>query len=366
MTIPTHIAVLIGEDRGIGRSTGWQLASPTAQSLGIFTSIIAAAAMVSCGGEAPPPAPAQAASASAAKNGVEPPPAAPAAPAASTAAPGSPRRAAPSPVATFTGFAKPESVLYDAANDRYLVSNINGTPGAEDNNGFISVLSPDGRVTNLKWIEGGKNKVRLDAPTGSAIANGVLYVADLKTVRMFDLATGAPKGDIAIPGTTLLNDVAAAPDGKVYVSDSGIEIGASGNLQATTGTDAVYVIEKGKPRALAKTTGLHIPNGLAWTGKGLVVCSSGAPEVFRLDDKGEKRDVTTAPGGRLDGLISLGDSLLVSSHEASAVLRGKLGGTFEVVIPDQKSPADIGYDTKRGRILVPQVMADTVDVYELR
>ncbi|WP_437596814.1 SMP-30/gluconolactonase/LRE family protein [Sorangium sp. So ce590] len=340
-----------------------------ARTRGRFTSIAAAAAMVSCGGETPPPALAPAASASAAPiatNSVEPPPAAPAAPAASTAAPELPRLPAPSPVARYTGFAKPESVLYDADNDRYLVSNINGNPDDKDNNGFISVLSPDGQVTNLKWIEGGKAKVKLDAPTGSAIAKGVLYVADLTTVRMFDLKTGAPKGEIAIPGTTLLNDVAAAPDGKVYVSDSGFKIGAIGNLEATS-SDAMYVIEKGKAKALVKTTDLHMPNGIAWSDKGLVVCSSGAPEVFRLDEKGAKQDATTtAPGGRLDGLISLGDSLLVTSHEASAVLRGKLGGTFEVAIPEQKTPADIGYDTKRGRVLVPHVMADTVDVYELR
>ncbi|XXX72344.1 SMP-30/gluconolactonase/LRE family protein [Sorangium sp. So ce134] len=336
-----------------------------ARSPGILTSIVAAAAMVSCGGEAPPPALAPAASAPAAPvaaSSAEAPPAAPAAP----AAPEPPRPAAPSPVVTYTGFAKPESVLYDADNDRYLVSNINGNPDARDNNGFISVLSPDGQVTNLKWIEGGKNKVKLDAPTGSAIAKGVLYVADFTTVRMFDLKTGAPKGEIAIPGTTLLNDVAAAPDGKVYVSDSGFKIGATGNLEATS-SDAMYVIEQGKAKALAKTTDLRMPNGLAWTDKGLVVCASGAPEVFRLDEKGAKRDVTTtAPGGRLDGVISVGDSLLVTSHDASAVLRGKLGGTFEVAIPEQKTPADIGYDTKRGRVLVPHVLVDTVDVYELR
>ncbi|WP_438010675.1 SMP-30/gluconolactonase/LRE family protein [Sorangium sp. So ce321] len=260
----------------------------------------------------------------------------------------------------------PESVLYDADNDRYLVSNVNGNPSDRDNNGFISVLSPDGQVTNLRWIEGGKNKVKLDAPTGSAIVKGVLYVADLKTVRMFDLTTGAPKGEIAIPGVTLLNDVAAAPDGTVYVSDSGFTIGATGNLEATS-SDAVYVIEKGKARLLAKTTDMHMPNGIAWTDKGLVVCSSGAPEVFRLDEKGARQDVTTtAPGGRLDGLVSVGDSLLVTSHEASAVLRGKLGGPFEIAIPEQKTPTDIGYDTKRGRVLVPHVMEDRVDVHELK
>ncbi|WP_437815436.1 SMP-30/gluconolactonase/LRE family protein [Sorangium sp. So ce1078] len=334
-----------------------------ARLLDTFTSVAVAAAMASCGGKTPPRALAPAASASsaapAATNSVEPPPAAPAAPAA-------PRPAAPGPVATYTGFAKPESVLYDADNDRYLVSNVNGNPNDKDNNGFISVLSPDGQVTELKWIEGGKNKVKLDAPTGSAIVKGVLHVADLTTVRMFDLKTGAPKGEIAIPAATLLNDVAAAPDGKVYVSDSGFKIGATGNLEATS-SDAIYVIEKGKARLLAQTTAMHMPNGIAWTDKGLVVCSSGAPDVFRLDEKGARQDVTTtAPGGRLDGLVSVGDSLLVTSHEASAVLRGKLGGTFEVAIPEQKTPTDIGYDTKRGRVLVPHVMEDKVDAYELK
>lgn len=337
-----------------------------ARFLHTFTSVVVAAAMASCGGEAPPPAVAPAAPppsvAPAATSRVDSPPAAPSAP----AAPESPKLAAPRPVVTYTGFAMPESVLYDADNDRYLVSNVNGNPNDRDNNGFISVLSPDGQVTDLKWIEGGKGKVKLDAPTGSAIVKGVLYVADLKTVRMFDLETGAPKGEIAIPGATLLNDVAAAPDGKVYVSDSGFTIGATGNLEATS-SDAVYVIEKGKVRLLAKTTDLHMPNGIAWTDQGLVVCSSGAPEVFRLDDKGARQGVTTtAPGGRLDGLVAVGDSLLVTSHEASAVLRGKLGGTFEIAIPEQRTPTDIGYDTKRGRVLVPHVMEDRVDVYELK
>jgi hypothetical protein len=52
------------------------------------------------------------------------------------------------------GFKTPESILHDAVGDVYLVSNINGTPSAKDNNGFISRVSPDGKVQTLKWIEG--------------------------------------------------------------------------------------------------------------------------------------------------------------------------------------------------------------------
>jgi len=272
--------------------------------------------------------------------------------------------AAPTPVARYTGLATPESVLYDADEDRYLVSNINGKPTDKDNNGFIAVLSPEGQVTTLKWIEGGAKKVKLDAPKGMAITGGVLYVADIGVVRTFDVKTGAPKADIAIPGATFLNDVAAGPDGKVYVSDSGMKVGPSGF--DPTGTDAVYAIDKGKPKAIAKSTELKRPNGVAWSDKGLLVATFASNEVYRLDDKGAKQNVTTTPKGSLDGLIVLGDRLLVTSWDGSAIYKGSLGGGFEAVLSDQKSPADIGYDTKRGRVLVPHFLEDTVEAYEIK
>lgn len=271
---------------------------------------------------------------------------------------------AASPVVRYSGFSMSESVLYDADNDRYLVSNINGMDAATDN-GFISVLSPDGEVTELKWIEGGKNGVVLNAPTGATIVDGVLYVADTPVVRRFDLATGAPLGGVEVPGITVLNDLAADPEGNIYVTDSGFRVGAGG-MPEPTGTDAVFVIKDDRATLLVRSLDLHMPNGIEWTDQGLVVCATGAAEVYRLDAAGTKQDVTTTPGARLDGIVSLGDTLLVTSHAVNAVLRGKLGGTFEVAIPAQPSPANISYDTKRGRVLVPQVLGNEVDVYELK
>jgi sugar lactone lactonase YvrE len=315
-----------------------------------------------CGGETPPPEPPP----------PPPPPtvaapvasAEPAAPPASAAPAEPPKPAAPSPATKYTGLSTPESVLYDADADRYLVSNINGKPADKDNNGFISALSPDGQVTTLKWIEGGKNKVKLDAPKGMGIAKGVLYVADISSVRMFDLKSGASKGDIAIPGATFLNDIATGPDGKVYVSDTGVKVGEKGF--EPTGTDAVYVIDKGHAKALAKSPDLGGPNGLLVTDKGVVVVSMGSSEVYSLDDKGKKTNVSKPPTGMLDGVVALGDSLLVTSWQGSAIYKGTLGGTFDLVLADQKSPADIGYDTKRGRVLVPHFTEDTVESYDLK
>ncbi len=328
--------------------------------------VAGAALSCGCGGETPPPAAPAAASASpapvASASAPEPAASASAAPEACATAPAKP--APPAPVVKYTGFASPESVLYDAEADRYLVSNINGKGVDKDDNGFISELSPDGQVKNLKWIEGGKNKVKLDGPKGLALVKGVLYVADISVVRMFDAKTGAPKGDVPIAGSTFLNDVAAGPDGKVYVSDSGLKAGANGF--EPDGTDAVYVIEKGKAKALAKGTDLGAPNGLLVTDKGLVVVSFGSGEVYRLDEKGKKQDVSKPPAGALDGIVAVGDSFLVSSWQGSAIYRGKVGGPFEVVFSDLKSPADIGYDTKRGRVLVPHFLEDTVEVFDLK
>jgi hypothetical protein len=323
------------------------------------------AALAACGGQTPPATspPVGAASASAAKDSA-PQSASSAAPPAAEA----PKPAAPAPVVTFTGgFQKPESAVYDAEADRYLVSNINGVGLAKDNNGFISVLSPEGQVTELKWIEGGKKKVTLDGPKGLVIVKGILYASDITAVRMFDLKTGAPKGEIQIAGSTSLNDIAAAPDGKIYVSDTGKKIGADGKTLEPNGQDAIYVIEKGKAKVFSKNTELGEPNGILWTDKGLVaVTNDDSGEIYRLDSKAKRLDITKMPAGNLDGLLALNDSLLVTSWKASAIFRGKLGGTFDVALSGLNAAADIGYDTKRSRLLVPLLKDNTVLVFDFK
>ncbi len=273
--------------------------------------------------------------------------------------------AAPTPVFRLTdGILTPESVLYDEANDRYLVSNINGKPDEADNNGYIAEVSPDGKVVKAKFIAGGVDKVKLDAPKGTGIAGGILYVSDITVVRKFDLKTGAPKGEIAVPGATFLNDIAVAKDGRVFVSDTGVKAGAKGF--DPTGTDAVYVIDKGKLKTVAKGKDLGGPNGVLAVDKGVLVVTFSNNELYRLDEKGVKQDVTKLPGGALDGIAQAGDKLLVSSWQTSSVYRGTLGGTFEVVLSELKGPADIGFDSKRQRVLVPRFLDNAVEVYDLK
>jgi hypothetical protein len=121
------------------------------------------------------------------------------------------------------GFATPESVLHDTGADVYLVSNVNGAPTEKDGNGFISRVSPDGQVLDLKWIDGTAAGVTLNAPKGLAIDGGRLYVADIDCIRIFDESTGAPAGEVCVEGASFLNDVGTARGGGVLFTDSGLD-----------------------------------------------------------------------------------------------------------------------------------------------
>jgi sugar lactone lactonase YvrE len=328
------------------------------------------AVLAACGGNEPPAQPPPPTTASAMSEAPPPPPpTASAAPAASEAPAASTAPAKPTPVLSLhdAGFNTPESVYYDAKKDVYLVSNINGSPTATDNNGYISRVAPDGSKVEAKWIEAGKNGVKLDAPKGSVIVNGTLYVADITRLRTFDATSGKPKADIALPGCTFANDVTSGPDGKVYVSDSGIKFDDKGNPTPTK-SDAVYVVDKNRAKILAKGEDLGHPNGVLWSGDKLWVVTFGTGEIYSLDKAGKKADAQKLPKGALDGIVGpLADgSYLVSSWEASGIFRGKPGSDWNLALTDLKAPADIGYDTKRNLVLVPLFMDSAVEAYSMQ
>ena len=278
-----------------------------------------------------------------------------------TAAPAAPKPA----MSIAEGLLAPESVFYDADSDTYLVSNVNGDPSAKDNNGFIAEVSPDGKMVNPKVAAGGNGGVTLNAPKGLAVRDGILYVADLDAVRMFDRKSGAPKGEVKVPGSTFVNDLSFGPDGLLYVTDSGLTPKFEGS-----GTDGVYVIAPGKKptlRTLVKAKTLNRPNGILATKDSLFVVTFGAAELMTLDLKGKsKGPSTTLPKGSLDGVVMVGDELVVSSWEGSALYRGKPGGEFKELISKLEGPADIGYDSKRNRVLVPLMKENRLEAWELK
>jgi hypothetical protein len=69
---------------------------------------------------------------------------------------------------------------------------------------------------------------------------------------------------------------------------------------------------------------------------------------------GAPSTVVQLPAGQLDGIVRLEDgSLLVSSWETNTVYRVRPDNTVDVAADSVTSPADIGYDSRRRRLLIP-------------
>ena len=56
----------------------------------------------------------------------------------------------------------------------------------------------------------------------------------------------------------------------------------------------------------------------------------------------------------------------MSSWEGGAIYKGKPGGEFAPVVPHLESPADIGWDSKRKRVLVPLFNENAVEIYDVK
>lgn len=249
------------------------------------------------------------------------------------------------------GLSTPESVLHDPLTDVYLVSNINGSPLEADDNGFVSLVSPGGKVLSRKWIDGASDSVTLNAPKGMALAGDYLFVADMTVLRRFDRRTGAPRGEFPIPGATFLNDVAAGEDGSVYFTDSGLRGGGAGF--EPSGTDAVYRLTfLGKLDTLARGDSLGRPNGIALAGDSVWVVGFGSGELYRVVD-GTRTDIVKLPGGSPDGLVIAFGDFFISSWAGAAVFRGRPGGPFVEILRGLNAPADLGHDLWRNRLLIP-------------
>lgn len=263
---------------------------------------------------------------------------------------------------TITGdFQTPESVLHDPTADVYLVSNINGDPLGKDDNGYIVRVSPDGQVTDPRWIDGARDGVTLHAPKGMALRGDTLFVADIDSLRAFERTSGAPLGAWGAAGVTFLNDVAAGPDGTIHVTDSGFTTGFE-----PSGSDAVYALSNGALTAVVKSPDLGRPNGIVAHDGGLVAVGFGG-NTTRLIADGQASVGTSLPTGQLDGVVRLSDgTLLVSSWEGSAVYSIAPDGTVATRVSDVEAPADLGLDEARGRVLIPLFNGNRIEVRPVR
>lgn len=253
------------------------------------------------------------------------------------------------------GFSGPESALHDAEADVYLVSNLVGSPSEKDGDGFISRVSPAGEVLDLRWIDGTAEGTTLHAPKGMGMFGDTLIVADVDEVRLFDRRSGRPIGNWSVEGATFLNDVAVAADGTVYVSDTGIRF-EEGEAQ-DAGTSRIYAFSLDGSRRTVDTGDYTRINGLAVADDRLYGVTSGSGRVFVIEGE-TLSELPELPGLGLDGVVVTERGLLISDWDTETVYLLRDNGSLSVIARNVASPADIGIDRRRGRLLIPGLTTD--------
>lgn len=270
-------------------------------------------------------------------------------------------------IASTAGFSAPESAIYDADQDVFFVTNMNGNPGAKDGNGFISRLRADGAIDSLKFIAGGRGRATLNAPKGTALVGDTLWVADIDALRGFNKRTGAPVATIEFGRRArFLNDLAAGPDKTLYITDTGIQIDAKGNM-THPGPDRIFSVGPDrKTRVAAEGAILASPNGITWDAAKhrFIVVSFGGTSLLAWQPGSAPTAIGTGPGGH-DGVEVLADGRALISSWADSTVFIFANGQSSTVITGVSSPADIGLDARRNRVAIPQLMGDRVQLWQL-
>jgi sugar lactone lactonase YvrE len=257
------------------------------------------------------------------------------------------------------GVQAPESAYYDAASKSLFLSQIGAGGGkAKDGDGWITKLTLEGKVTTAKWFTG------LNAPKGLRRANGVLWVSDIDRLVGIEIATGKQHAAHEIEDAQFLNDVAAGPDGTIYVSD----------MPAST----IYQLKDGKISVLDGGQHLDSPNGLLVDGDHLLIGGWGKDldesftekvqgRLLSLDLKTkEVTAITKSPTGNLDGVeLDGGGGYFVTDWKAGKLMHISAGGAVKIIATLPLGTADHAYLPAQKLLILPRMMENKVTAFDL-
>jgi sugar phosphate isomerase/epimerase/sugar lactone lactonase YvrE len=256
----------------------------------------------------------------------------------------------------------PESAYFDKGSQAWYVSSLGGgfVSLEEDGYGWISKLDKDGKIIKGRWVEG------LNAPTGMAAVGNKLYVGDRGCLVEIDIKNAKIIRRIALANSEFVNDVAAAPNGDIYISD--------------TFTNTVYRLPaNGKIEVFLKTDSLEYPNGLWVDGNQLIVATWGPMTnraTFETSRKGtlKKIDLATKkltnvgaglPIANMDAVVKYGTNYYVSDWTGGRLLRVDEAGKVKVMLTGFNQFADLGIDLERGVIMMPEMSTGRVFTIQL-
>lgn len=246
-------------------------------------------------------------------------------------------------VKVYGSFRFAESCTFDADRNLILAMNAGVSEAQQENDGYVSLINPDGSVHTAKWIGATRDALTLRQPLGSAIRNGLLYTVDSGFVRTFDLETGEPRDSFEVPGATLLNGIAVSADGTVYASNS------------RDPEQIVRVTADGRASVFIDGPPLAVPNGVAIDQDGnIVVVNIGDNAVLTFNPAGDLVRTERAAEGGNDGVVVVEDGTkYVSSVRFGSVSRIRPGQPAEVIAAGIPSAASMCYDSVQHRLVIP-------------
>ncbi|MBU1700620.1 MAG: SMP-30/gluconolactonase/LRE family protein [Candidatus Eisenbacteria bacterium] len=238
---------------------------------------------------------------------------------------------------------QPESVVYDAPRDRYLVSNY----------GDGSIVAIDA-AHQQSYFNTSLTKI-----AGLHILNGILYVAssgepDIALIG-FDLETGERIASIWITDPGMLNGITSDDSGNLYVTDFY--------------NSKIYKIRPDHSWSVFVDADLNMPNGIIFDAPNdrlLTVMQNEAGYPMKAIDIADSSVsvVMNTQIPSVDGItVDSGGSFYISSWYYSAVLRydPALSGPPETFSTGHDGPADIYYDAVHDLIAVPNFYTNSVD-----
>ena len=262
---------------------------------------------------------------------------------------------------TIEGFSSPESTIVNK-NDLYI-SNVGKElkPTLKDGDGFISKLDINGNIKELHFIDG------LNAPKGMGIVGNTLFVADIDTLRGFDLSTKKEVFNVVFEGVNFLNDITVKDSNTLF-------IGASD-------TSAIYEVNISN-KSYKKLMDFTVANGLFYEDGILYAAQLGSTTQNMFDGKGKLYKIDLKDNnkltqlgtfeGVLDGVHKVGNKVYVSdwgNAKKTGIIRVyDLETKKESVLETElfMGAADFWIDEKSKKVFMPQMIGGKVTIFDLK
>ncbi|MGH7624740.1 MAG: SMP-30/gluconolactonase/LRE family protein [Gemmatimonadaceae bacterium] len=274
----------------------------------------------------------------------------------------------PHRLAVVEGLASPEAVSFDPHHGAYLVSNANGPLGVKHDSGFISRITANGKLDSLHFIQGGRNGVVLNAPMGSRVRGDTLWVLDVDALRAFDTRSGKPLTmvDLAPLGAHFLNDLTFAPNGDIYITDTGVEVAPDGRTTKTVPGRIFRISRDGHASLVLRSQALAAPDGIGWDRRDsrLVLAPFGGMAVQSWHP-GDAAPRDVAPGkGKFDGVeVEPDGSVLITSWNDSSVATLNRDRLVRRIANLSMTPADVTMDVAHARVGIVSLTANRFELW---